>query len=280
MKQLQESRGTDIGRQPSAGRNGAIFLSIAVVSTLIVVGLWLLSRNAPSARQLDSVALITAGVSGEEGCSNFANFWMLESGINLPADVISDLTNCRLGPQDTWFVPASADDPRLDPNQRLTPSKQEEVAVLSARLADDLAALELVLPRSLRESLKANYAPDNLPVFGHTKRGRTDLGAKRARYIRVAQAFLMSPQRVVAADYVGWLMERRLAAAESFEAACFKDRDDRFLVRACKGIREEFAVRYIPLYWELTDPVLIQEYLIDKARSDEPLPVVAASAIR
>ena len=146
-------------------------------------------------------------------------------------------------------------------------------------MADDLSSLELTLPRSLRESLKANYDADNLPVFGHTKRGRSDLGVKRARYIRVAQAFLMSPERVVVADYVGWLMERRSNAVDSFQTACFEDPDYQFLIRACKGLREEFGIPYIPLYWDLNEPVLIQEYLIDRVRSGEPLPAANPSTI-
>jgi hypothetical protein len=257
-----------------------VLLAIAVLSLLLLVGLLLVSRDAPSAQQLDSVSLTTAGVTGEEGCANFANFWMEESGIDLPSDVIYGLSNCRLSAEGMWFVPASATDPRLQDDERLSADEQAAVAVLSAQLADDLAALELVLPRSLRESLKANYEAEQSPVFGHTKRGRTDLGAKWARYVRVTQAFLLSPQRSVAADYVGWLMERRLTAVESFETHCFADPDDRFLAIACNGLRQEFGIQRIPLYWDLTDPVLIQEYLVDRVRSGEPLPAVQPSTIQ
>ena len=230
--------------------------------------------------QLDSVSLLTSGVSGEIGCGNFANFWMHESGISVSPEAVEGLTNCRMGPDGTWFVPANARDPRLQDGERLTASEEASVAVLSAQLADDLASLEQSLPRSLRESLKANYETENLPVFGHTVRGRSDLGVKRARYIRVSQAFLMSPQRAVIADYVGWLMERRSTAVDAFETACFADPDTQFLVRACKGMREEFGVRYIPLYWDLNDPILIQEYLADRARSGQPLPKVLPSSAR
>ena len=246
-----------------------------MLSALVIAGLWGISRNSPSATQFDSVSMITAGVTGEAGCTNFANFWMHESGIGVPTEAIEGLTNCRMGDDGNWFVPANATDPRLMEIARLTADEQSAVAVLSAQLADDLTALDRTLPRSLRESLKANYEAENLPVFGHTKRGRGDLGEKRARYIRVTQAFLMAPQHVVLADYVGWLMEHRAAAADSFEAACFANPDDQFLVRACKGIREEFGMRYIPMYWDLNDPILIQEYLIDRVRSGEPLPAAS-----
>jgi hypothetical protein len=249
-----------------------MLLAITAVCVLLILGLWVISRDAPSAKQLDSVALITAGVTGEQGCANFANFWMHESGLGVPPDAIAGMSNCRLSSDGVWFVPAGPTDPRLPAGEQLTPQEQEKAAVLSAQLADDLVALETTLPRSLRESLKANYDPENLPVFGHTKKGRIDLGAKWARYIRVAQAFLLSPQHAVLADYVGWLMERRQNAVSEFEGACFADPDNQFLWRACKGLRSEFGIANIPLYWELNDPVLIQEYLADRVRSGKPLP--------
>ena len=272
-------RPADGGPQRRANRDSQVVLAVAVLSILVVGGLWVISRNAPSAKQLDSVAMITTGVSGEMGCTNFANFWMRESGIDVSAEMIEGLTNCREDDDGNWFVPAGTNDPRLSDDERLTEREEADVAVVSAQLADDLMALERVLPRSLRESLKANYDSENLPVFGHTTRGRSDLSEKRARYIRVTQAFLLSPQHTVFADYVGWLMERRSASADSFEAACFADPDDQFLVRACKGIRQEFGVRYIPLYWDLNDSILIEEYLVDRVRSGQPLPAVPQSSL-
>lgn len=255
-------------------RDVDIVIAIGILCLLLIGGLYLLSRNSPSAVQQDSVSLITAGVTGEQGCTNFAEFWMGDSGIQVPAEAIAGLTNCRQSVDGAWFVPSGVDDPRLVAADHLTADEESRVAELSMRLTDDLIALETVMPRSLEESLKANYEAENLPVFGHTKRGTNDLGPKRARYIRVTQAFLLAPERAVIADYVGWLMERRMAAVDAFETACFADPDTGYLVRACKGIREEFGARYIPLYWDLSDPQLIQEYLVSRARSGEPLPTV------
>jgi hypothetical protein len=269
---VQAARTTDGEPRDRGARDLRIFLAICVVSVLLVTGLWVISRNAPSARQLESVALSTAGVTGEQGCANFASFWMQKSGLNVPSEAIAGMSNCRLSKDGIWFVPAGPTDPRLPDSEQLTTGEQEQSAVLSAQLADDLMELELTLPRSLRESLKANYDPENLPVFGHTKKGRIDLGAKWARYIRVAQAFLLSPQHAVLADYVGWVMERRQNAVSQFETACFADPDNAFLWRACQGLRSEFGIANIPLYWELNDPVLIQEYLTDRVQSGKPLP--------
>jgi hypothetical protein len=239
---------------------------------LIIGGLWGVSRNAPSAKQLASVTLDTPGVSGEQGCANFANFWIRDSGLNVPVEAIEGMSNCRLSDEGVWFVPANPDDPRLPASGRLTTAEQQQVSVLSAQLAEDLQGLGRTLPRSLRESLKVNYSQQDIPVFGHTKKGRLDLGAKWARYIRVTQAYLLAPEHNVLADYVGWAMERRLSAVSAFETACFADQEKAFLWRACKGLRSEFAVNNIPLYWDLEDPVMIQEYLVDRVRSGRPLP--------
>jgi hypothetical protein len=260
-------------------RDVRIVVVITVLCALLIGGLWLLARDAPSAHQLDSVSMTTAAVSAEQGCTNFARFWTHDSGIAVPPDAIADLTNCRQDSEGEWFVPSGATDPRLTDEYRLSQSEQQQVAVLSAQLSDDLVALDETLPRSLQDSLGDNYVAENLPVFGHTARGRTDLSPKRARYIRITQAFLIDPERIVAADYVGWLMERRSEAVDAFETACFADPDTGYLVRACKGLREEFGARYIPLYWDLTDPQLIQEYLVDRVRSGEPLPGPTTDAI-
>ena len=276
---MPEPRTTESGPHRRAGRDCQIVLAITFGAVVVILALWIIARNAPSAKQLDSVSMVTKGVSGAQGCDNFADFWMVESGLNLTADVIAHLTNCRPSKDGSWFVPANGTDLRLSETELLTPDEQSTVAVLRKQLADDLAVLERSLPRSFRESLKANYESENLPVFGHTRRGRTDLGSKRLRYVRIAQSYLMSPRRAALADYVGWTMERKLLAVESFESVCFGDPDRFFLNRACIGVREEFAVRYIPFYWELNDPTLIREYLVARARSGEPLPVAAPPTI-
>jgi hypothetical protein len=259
-------------------RDFRIVVAITGVCFLLIGGLWLLARDSPSAHQLDSVSMTTAAVSAEQGCTNFARFWTTDSGISVPAEAIAGLTNCRQAADGAWFVPSGSTDPRLTEKYRLSQPEQQHAAILSAQLADDLTALDDTLPRSLQDALAENFEPSNLPVFGHTKRGRSDLSPKRARYVRITQAFLIAPERVVAADYVGWLMERRSAAVDAFEAACFADPDTGYLVRACKGLREEFGARYIPLYWDLTDPQLIQEYLVDRVRSGNPLPGTTTNA--
>lgn len=263
---------SDLDRRSRGLPDSQIFVAIVAVSILALVGLWVISRNAPSAFQQEKVSLQTGPVTGEEGCSNFALFWTVESGVNVPVESISDLTNCRLSPDGAWFVPASATDSRLPESSRLTEQEQVLVAALESDLLADLDALIETVPTSLKDSLLLNFDEDNEPVFGHNKRGRTDLGAKRSRYIRIAQAYLISPDRTTLAEYVGWVMQRRDAAMSQFETSCYAELELQFVWRACDGMRAEFAVAFIPFYWDLSDPVLLQDYLIYRARSGEPLP--------
>jgi hypothetical protein len=72
-------------------------------------------------------------------------------------------------------------------------------------------------------------------------------------------------------------MDRKQAASDQFLAACAASPDLQFLARACSGIPGEFQVGYIPLIWDLSDPILIQEYLVERARSGEPLPSAFAT---
>jgi hypothetical protein len=252
--------------------DGRIAAALSLVSILVVVGLWGISHASPSAKQRDDVALPVVTVSGDVGCSNFTSFWGSDSGVNVPADSVIGLTNCRVDSQGKWFVPTGAHDPRLTAADTLTPDERRAVDPLREQLENDLDSLTAVVPKSLTEGLKANFDPINQPVYGHTRRNAPTIVDKRSRYIRIARAMMVSPDRDVLAEYVGWATNRREAAAANFVAACHASTDFKYLWRACDGVPAEFQAGYMPLLWDLTDPVLIQDYLIYRARSGEPLP--------
>ena len=269
---------TGAGTAARPQRDGRVLLTMALVCAMLIGGLSIIARGSPSAAQYESVALPIPDVTPDEGCGNFATFWTEGSGLEVPVEAVEGITNCRLSTDRQWFVPDGADDPRLADRSVLTVDERAQVATLHDLLREDLRALGARLPDSLTETLTANYTEENLPVFGHTKRGRTDFGVKHARYQRIAQAFLLSPSRSVLADYVGWVMERRSNAVGQFEAACSADPDTAYLLRACAGMRREFLVSSIPIYWELTDPVLIEEYLASSVRAGVPLPIPSPTA--
>ncbi|HRA46807.1 MAG TPA: hypothetical protein PK819_01915 [Thermomicrobiales bacterium] len=258
-------------------RDFRIASGFIVLSILLVAGLWLLARNAPSSVQKAQVALDVTMVSGEEGCTNFAEFWMDPAGAGVAPEAISKISNCRQDAEGNWYRPSGSVDARLTPAERLTPVEAEAVAPLQEQLLSSLSSLQAAIPRSLQQALGANYDPVNQPVFGHTRKGAPAMGDKRTRYIRITRAFLISPDNVALADYVAWLMDRRQTASDAFLSACTRSSDLVWLQRACNGIPGEFQVGSVPLLWDLQDPVLIQEFLIDRVRSGEPLPLATPS---
>jgi len=258
-------------------RDFRIASGFIVLSILLVAGLWLLARSAPSSVQQAQVALDVTMVSGEEGCTNFAEFWMDPAGAGVAPETISGISNCRQDAEGNWYRPSGTSDPRLTPPDRLTVDEAAAVAPLQDQLVFSLSALQATIPRSLQQALGANYDPVNQPVFGHTRKGAPAMGDKRTRYIRITRAFLISPDNVALAEYVAWLMDRRQTASDAFLSACTRSSDLVWLQRACNGIPGEFQVGYVPLLWDLQDPLLIQEFLINRVRSGEPLPLATPS---
>jgi hypothetical protein len=253
-------------------RDSNILLGLAAICLLGITGLWLVTRHADSAFQQELVSLPIVIASGEDGCTNFAEFWMDEAGVGITSETITHLSNCRQDAEGNWFVPKNARDNRLTSESTLTADEAEAVAPLRGQIREDLADLEDEIPRSLQEAFKANYDAVNQPVFGHTRKGAPALGDKRTRYLRVARAFLASPDHAALADYVAWVIDRKQAASDEFLAACYATSDLKFLARACSGVPGEFQAGFVPLLWDLNDPVLMQEYLAERARTGEPLP--------
>jgi hypothetical protein len=260
---------------PSRRRRDALtFLSLVAVAFLLIGGLWTAARSAPSAAQRTRVALPTPALAGDDGCAQFARYWMVDSGLNVPAKAVAQIGNCRQASDGTWFLPLGAGDKRLRPESRLTESERARAKELRALLRADPLALREEMPPSLWRGLRRNYDPRNRPVMGHTKWGAEQryFRIMRNRYLRLTQAFLMSPERVLLADYVGWRMSQRLDAASAFEAACLEKPELRLLEQACLGLREDLSVERIPIYWDLTDPLFIEEYLVEVVRRGRELP--------
>lgn len=244
------------------------------MSLVLVGALWGIARGAPSATQLESVALPTPKLTADEGCATFARYWMVESGAAVPATAITGISNCFQTAEGEWFVPVGAADRRLAATFQLDEAERDATQGVRERIRSDIAALEKLLPAGLRRQLQRNYDVRNLPVTGHTKWGaeRRGLGPTQGRYVRVTQAFLMSPERVWLADYVGWRMGERIAGASEFEAACLGNHDLKFLERACSGLRTDMGLEAIPFIWELNDPVALAQYLDHLASSGRELP--------
>lgn len=258
-------------------RDGRTFVGVALASLLLVGVLYGVAHGAPSARQLDVVTFPTPVLTADEGCATFARYWMVDSGADVPPTAIAGVSNCYLSAEGEWFVPAGSSDRRLAATYQLDDAERDATQEVRNRIRRDVVALEGLLPTSVRQQLQRNYDVRNLPVTGHTRWGadRRNLGPTKSRYTRLAQAFLMSPEHVWMADYVGWLMGRRIAGASQFEAACLGDPDLMFLERACSGLRDDLGLESIPFIWELNDPVTLGQYLDQLAASGRALPVPA-----
>ena len=263
-------------------RDGRTFVAIALVSLLLVGALWGIARGAPSATQLDAVALPTPRITADEGCATFARYWMVDSGAAVPASAVAAMSNCYLSAEGDWFVPVGAADRRLTDTFQFDQAERDATQEVRNRIRSDVVALEKLLPNGLRQQLQRNYDVRNLPVTGHTKWGaeRRNLGPTQSRYVRLAQAFLMSPEHVWLADYIGWRMGERLTGASQFEAACLNAPDLEFLERACSGMRLDMGLEAIPFIWELNDPVALTRYLDHLANSGQTLatPVAGSEA--
>jgi len=272
--------------QPPVGkpspRDGRVFLVVALVSLLLVGALWGIAHGAPSAAQLDAVALPTPKITADEGCATFARYWKVDSGAGVPASAIAGISNCFQTAEGEWFVPVGTADRRLASTFQLDETERDATQAVRERIRSDIVALEKLLPSGLRRQLQRNYDVRNLPVTGHTKWGaeRRSLGSTQGRYLRLTQAFLMSPERVWLADYIGWRMGNRIEGASAFESACLSNADLEFLERACSGLRNDMGLEAIPFIWELNDPVALAQYLDQLAASGKPLatPVPDGSA--
>ena len=257
-------------------RDGRTFVRITLMSLVLLGALWGIARGAPSATQLESVVLPTPKITADEGCDAFARYWMVESGADVPASAVAGVSNCYQTAEGEWFVPVGVADRRLAATFQLDRAEREATRGVRDRIRSDIVALEKLMPSGLRQQLQRNYDVRNLPVTGHTKWGaeRRNLGKTQARYVRLAQAYLMSPERVWLADYVGWLMGRKLEAATELESACLGKPDLRFLERSCSGLRHDLSLEAIPFVWQLNDPVTLAHYLDHLAASGRQLPPV------
>jgi hypothetical protein len=233
--------------------------AIVVCLTLVLVARGL-AKDAPSAGRSVVVGIPTPVVSSAEGCANFAAFWMDEAGVGASAETIEGITNCRLAADGTWIVPKGADDPRLAQTPILTEEQEAATAALRTAILAQIADLESQYPNTLRTWLSQIYDPFSRAVVGHIRDG-TGISRARGRYTRLTQAYLMSPENQELAEYIGWVMQRRVSAFNDFKSVCLGDPDLEYLRTACRGLEDNLSIRYPPFTWDLKDSYLLDSYL-------------------
>jgi hypothetical protein len=259
------------GNQPDHARRRRfgelpIVVGMGVLTLLIMAGLYFASRNQPSSESNHPSVLLTPVISVDQGCDNFATYWMSDSGVPVTAEQIEALTNCWQAADGSWFVLTSPTDPRLPTHFAMTDNERLETRSLRQDLVAQMSGLEQSLSRSMQRDLESIYDPRVRPVSGHLKDGQSITRA-RSRYSRVVQAYLMSPENTELAAYVGWLMGRRIDAYNDLNKACQTNSETEYLNTVCNGLGDSLSVRYPPFIWDLQNPVMLEAYLADRART-------------
>jgi hypothetical protein len=249
------------------GADAWIGLGAIVFCLALVLGVRAVAKDAPSVGRSVVVGLPTPAVSSAAGCANFARFWMDEEGVGASAETIEGITNCRRATDGSWIVPKGADDPRLPKTSVLTQEQREATAALRTAILSQIAELEAQYPNTLRTWLSQIYDPFARAAIGHI-RDNVGIRTARGRYTRLTQAYLMSPEHQELADYVGWVMARRVHAFDDLKTDCLGDSDLEYLRTACRGLEDNLSIRFPPFTWDLRDGYLLDSYLAATLSTD------------
>jgi hypothetical protein len=234
------------------------FLAV-LVCLLLIGGLRIASIDKASSRDRGHDQIPTPVMSAADACETWANYWATESGVGVSQSSLEGMSNCRLGKDGNWFVPESSDDPRLPNAPFLTQAEKEQTAALRSAILAQTDRLEERFPKGLKDQMGTIYDKYDRPVVGHLK-DTQPISATRARYNRLAQSFLMRPDTVELADYVGWAMAKKQAAFDGFLASCER-KEIEYLWVACGGMGDNLSVNFPPFPWDLRSSYNLDAYL-------------------
>jgi hypothetical protein len=204
--------------------------------------------------------------SGDEGCRNFANYWMYASQVGVSAQTIKDISTCRQAADGSWFLPTGPNDTRLVPGEVMTPAEKAKTAALRANIIAEIRSFQEVVPKKLQDSLNSIRTGDNRAVIEGIRRG-ANVEPMRKTYTRLMQAFLISPDAQDLAGYIGWRMQQRTDALNALVAACKADPSNTYLFTSCDTIADSLDIGYPPFIWELFNPLTLDNYLAHVVRS-------------
>jgi hypothetical protein len=233
---------------------------IAVLASLLIIGgLRIASIGKASSNDRGTQQIPTPVASAAEACETWANYWSVDSGVGASQESLEGISNCRLGADGHWIVPEGGDDTRLANSPVLTPDEQAQTADLRAAILAQVDGLESKFPKGLQDQMGTVYDDYYRPVIGHIK-DTQPIRETRSRYNRLTQSYLMRPDSVELANYVGWWMEMKQAAYNEFLRSC-RQEQIRYLWHACEGIDESLSVGYPPWPWEVTGSYNLDSYL-------------------
>lgn len=241
-------------------RDPLIFLTIAVVASILVGSLWLISRNSDSAGIASNVLNVDpVPYTPSEVCNNWASYWTTESGVDVPATALEAMSNCRQVGDGTWIVPANAADPRIDRPVVLTSAERAQVQSLENQIQSSLQRFQTLQSGDLVAAVRAVYVPEVTGIDGHLKDGQS-ITAARKLYTDELAAFLTNPGNEALVAYTQWIVAYRQAAFAQLADHCLVEKFD-YLHNACKGTADQLSINFVPWSWDLSDSLLLDTYL-------------------
>jgi hypothetical protein len=237
---------------------GGLVLAGAMCAVLLL-SVWLVSRNAPSATSGITDRLQLAAVSADDGCEIFGRYWTETSNANVDPVSLERFTNCRVLEDGTWVAGSSMYGVDALDETTLTAEQLGQMNEARDAIAAQVDDLEAVLPNSVASAFERLYLPETQSVVGHFREGES-WGSYRTRYSRIVNAFMLDPDHAELASFIGWTMARKIDGYADFRRTCLGNSDVTMLHNACRGMEDNLSIRYAPLPWDLRDTNLIDTW--------------------
>jgi hypothetical protein len=248
-------------------RDAAVFSGIIVASLALVGVLWLLARDADSAGVSGSITRVELPeYSASEVCTNWATYWITDSGVNAPPEALEVMSNCRQTVDGGWIVPGNAADDRQLRPVILSEEQADEVSNLEAAILSQIGRFNSSMSNDLDERLERIYEPGMMGVTAHIRDG-VPIGAARRLYEEQMNAFLERPGNQELAAYIAWAIPYRQAAFAQFLQSCTGD-GLYYLRLTCDGTGDWLSVNHIPWTWDLSGSLLLDTYLLGVANGE------------
>jgi len=230
-----------------------------VVCALLVAAAFFAARNAPSSTVGNTQWVPVASVAPDEGCENFGRYWTSTSGAGIDPIPLELFTNCRLRDDGAWQAAATMYGAAPLDESMLTDEQRAELAQLRTAVAAQVDGLEAVLPKSIQNAFAQLHTEETNPVVGHFREG-VAWGSYRTRYARIVNAAMLDPNNAELAQFIGWIMARKIDGYATFRRECLANQDVAMLHDACRGMEDNLSIRYAPLPWDLRDPDLLDSW--------------------
>ena len=230
-----------------------------IICAAMVAGAFLAARNAPVATTGITDRLPLPAVSADAGCENFGRYWTETSGARIDPVPLELFTNCRKEDDGSWIATDTMYGASALDESVLTGDQLAQLNQLRTATAAQVDALEATLPQSVKKTFAQLHTEANNPVVGHFREGMS-WGSYRTRYARIVNAFMLDPNNRELADFIGWVMQRKIDGYAAFRRECLANADVAMLHGACRGVEDNLSIRYAPLPWELRDPALLDTW--------------------